>query len=98
MKLKDKKIMSWVDTQLKRMEQEADRIGYPLDDDLTNQEICKTLAEIEWEDIIPDTQTWVGIAYLMGIVQQRINQKAEIGQPPIFCRRVDHTPYTRPQK
>jgi len=79
MKLKDKKVMSWVDTQLKRMEQEADRIGYPLDDDLTNQEICKTLTEIEWEDIIPDTQTWIGIAYLMGIVQQRINQKAEIG-------------------
>ena len=79
MKVKDKKIMSWVDTQLKRMEQEADRIDYPLDDDLTNQEICKTLAEIEWEDIIPDTQTWIGIAYLMGIVQQRINQKAEIG-------------------
>ena len=79
MKLKDKEIMSWVDTQLKRMEQEADRIGYPLDDDLTNQNICKTLADIEWEDIIPDTQTWIGIAYLMGIVQQRINQKAEIG-------------------
>ena len=79
MKLKDKQVMSWVDTQLKRMEQEADRIGYSLDDDLTNQEICKTLADIEWEDIIPDTQTWVGIAYLMGIVQQRINQKAEIG-------------------
>ena len=79
MKVKDKKIMSWVDTQLKRMEQEADRIGYLLDDDLTNQEICKTLANIEWEDIIPDTQTWIGIAYLMGIVQQRINQKAEIG-------------------
>ena len=79
MKLKDKKVMSWVDTQLKRMEQESDRIGYPLDDDLTYQEICKSLAEIEWEDIIPDTQTWIGIAYLMGIVQQRINQKAEIG-------------------
>ena len=79
MKLKDKKIMNWVDTQLKRMEQEADRIGYPLDDDLTNQEICKTITEIEWEDIIPDTQTWIGIAYLMGIVQQRINQKVEIG-------------------
>ena len=79
MKLKDKKVMSWVDTELKRMEQEADHIGYPLDDDLTNQEICKTLADIEWEDIIPDTQTWIGIAYLMGIVQQRINQKAEIG-------------------
>ena len=79
MKLKDKEVMSWVDTQLKRMEQEADRIGYPLDDDLTNQEICKTLTEIEWEDIEPDTQTWIGIAYLMGIVQQRINQKAEIG-------------------
>lgn len=79
MKLKDKKIMSWVDTQLKRMEQEADRIGYPLDDDLTYQEICKTLTDIEWEDITPDTQTWVGVAYLMGIVQQRINQKAEIG-------------------
>ena len=79
MKVKDKKVMSWVDTQLKRMEQEADRIGYPLDDDLTNQEICKTLAGIEWEDIIPDTQIWIGIAYLMGIVQQRINQKAEIG-------------------
>lgn len=79
MKLKDKKVMSWVDTQLKRMEQEADRIGYPLDDDLTNQEICKTLTDIEWEDIVPDTQTWIGIAYLMGIVQQRINQKAEIG-------------------
>ena len=71
--------MSWVDTQLKRMEQEADRIGYPLDDDLTYQEICKTIADIEWEDIIPDTQTWIGVAYLMGIVQQRINQKAEIG-------------------
>lgn len=79
MKLKDKEIMSWVDTQLKRMEQEADRVGYPLDDDLTNQEICKTLTEIEWEDIVPDTQTWIGIAYLMGIVQQRINQKTEIG-------------------
>lgn len=79
MKLKDKKVMSWVDTQLKRMEQEADRIGYPLDDDLTNQEICQILAEIEWEDMNPDTQTWIGIAYLMGIVQQRINQKAEIG-------------------
>ena len=79
MKLKDKKIINWIDTQLKRMEQEADRIGYSLDDDLTSQEICKTLAEIEWEDISPDTQTWIGIAYLMGIVQQRINQKAEIG-------------------
>lgn len=79
MKLKDKQVMSWVDTQLKRMEKEADRIGYPLDDDLTYQEICKTIADIEWEDIIPDTQTWVGIAYLMGIVQQRINQKTEIG-------------------
>ena len=79
MKLKDKQIMGWVDAQLKRMEQEADRIDYPLDDDLTYQEICKTIADIEWEDIIPDTQTWVGIAYLMGIVQQRINQKAEMG-------------------
>ena len=79
MKIEHKPLIQWIDNQLKRMEQEADRIGYPLDDDLTNQEICKTLADIEWEDIDPDTQTWMGIAYLMGIVQQRINQKAEIG-------------------
>lgn len=79
MKLKDKRIMSWVDTQLKRLEQESDQVGYPLDDDLTYQEICKTLADIQFEDIIPDAQTWVGVAYLMGIVQQRVNQKVEIG-------------------
>jgi hypothetical protein len=69
--------MEWIDSQLIRMEKEADRNGYPLDSDLTNQEICKTLAEIEWGDIEPNIHTWMGIAYLMGIVQQRINQMNE---------------------
>lgn len=71
----NKQVMQWFDNQLVRIEKEAERVGYDIDSDATYINICQELTDIEWGSTKPTTQVWVGIAYLVGIVQQRINEK-----------------------
>ena len=71
--------IQWCDNQLKRLEQDADKIGYKLDDDLSYQQVCEQITQIQFEEIQADTMTWISIAYLIGVIRMRVNQKAEIG-------------------
>lgn len=71
--------IQWCDNQLKGLEQDADQIGYKLDDDLSYKQVCEQITRIQFEEIEADTMTWISIAYMIGIIRMRINQKAEIG-------------------
>ena len=71
--------IQWCDNQLKDLEQDADKIGYKLDDDLSYKQVCEQITHIQFEEIEADTMTWISIAYMIGIIRMRINQKAEIG-------------------
>ena len=71
--------IQWCDNQLKELEQDADKIGYKLDDDLSYKQVCERITQIQFEEIEADTMTWISLAYLIGIIRVRVNQKAEIG-------------------
>lgn len=71
--------IKWCDNQLKGLQNDADRIGYKIDEDLSYQEVCEQITHIQFEEIEADTMTWISIAYLIGVIRMRINQKAEIG-------------------
>lgn len=71
--------IQWCDNQLKGLQDDADRIGYKIDEDLSYQQVCEQITHIQFKEIEADTMTWISIAYLIGIIRMRINQKAEIG-------------------
>lgn len=71
--------IQWCDNQLKGLQNDADQIGYKIDEDLSYQEVCEQITHIQFEEIEADTITWISIAYLIGVIRMRINQKMEMG-------------------
>ena len=79
MRIEHKPLIQWFDDQLKGLEQDADRIGYIIEEDGAYMELCEQVTAIEWEDKDPTTMDWIAMSYMVGIIRGRINQKQAMG-------------------
>mgnify|MGYP006954658956 CR=1 FL=1 len=72
-----KQIKTWFDGQLVWIEHEADRLGYPIDDDIGYQQVCEQLTNIEFNYIKPDGLDWANIGYVLGCVRGKLAALSE---------------------
>lgn len=72
-----KQIKTWFDGQLVWIEHEADRLGYPIDDDIGYQQVCEQLTNIEFDYIKPDGLDWVNMGYVLGCVRGKLAALSE---------------------
>lgn len=70
--MSDNQIKTWFDGQLVWIEHEADRLGYPIDDDIGYQQVCEQLTNIEFDYIKPDGLDWANIGYVLGCVRGKL--------------------------
>lgn len=77
--MSNKQIIKWFDGQLVWIEHEADRLSYPLDDDIGYQQACARLADIEFKAIKPDGLDWANIGYVLGCIRGRLAAIAKEG-------------------
>lgn len=75
--MSNKQIIKWFDGQLVWIEHEADRLNYPLDDDIGYQQVCARLADIEFNAIKPDGLDWANIGYVLGCVRGKLAEFKE---------------------
>lgn len=68
----NKNIITWFDGQLVWIEHEADRLGYPIDEDIGYQQVCEQLASIEFNITKPDGLDWANIGYVLGCVRGKL--------------------------
>lgn len=72
-----KQIKTWFDEQLVWIEHEADRLGYPIDDDIGYQQVCEQLTNIEFDYIKPDGLDWANMGYVLGCVRGKLAALSE---------------------
>lgn len=72
-----KQIKAWFDGQLVWIEHEADRLGYPIDDDIGYQQVCEQLTNIEFDYIKPDGLDWANMGYILGCVRGKLAAMSE---------------------
>lgn len=72
-----KQIKAWFDGQLVWIEHEADRLGYPIDDDIGYQQVCEQLTNIEFDYIKPDGLDWANMGYVLGCVRGKLAAMSE---------------------
>lgn len=72
-----KQIKAWFDGQLVWIEHEADRLGYPIDDDIGYQQVCEQLTNIEFDYIKPDGLDWANMGYVLGCVRGKLAALSE---------------------
>ena len=72
-----KQIKTWFDGQLVWIEHEADRLGYPIDDDIGYQQVCEQLTNIEFDYIKPDGLDWANMGYVLGCVRGKLAALSE---------------------
>lgn len=72
-----KQIKTWFDGQLVWIEHEADRLGYPIDDDIGYQQVCEQLTNIEFDYIQPDGLDWANMGYVLGCVRGKLAALSE---------------------
>lgn len=72
-----KQIKAWFDGQLVWIEHEADRLGYPIDDDIGYQQVCEQLTNIEFDYIKPDGLDWANMGYVLGCVRGKLAVMSE---------------------
>lgn len=72
-----KQIKTWFDGQLVWIEHEADRLGYPIDDDIGYQQVCEQLTNIEFDFIKPDGLDWANMGYVLGCVRGKLAAMSE---------------------
>lgn len=72
-----KQIKAWFDGQLVWIEHEADRLGYPIDDDIGYQQVCEQLTNIEFDYIKPDGLDWANMGYVLGCVRGKLATMSE---------------------
>ena len=72
-----KQIKTWFDGQLVWIEHEADRLGYPIDDDIGYQQVCEQLTNIEFNYIKPDGLDWANMGYVLGCVRGKLAALSE---------------------
>lgn len=72
-----KQIKAWFDGQLVWIEHEADRLGYPIDDDIGYQQVCEQLTNIEFDYIKPDGLDWANMGYVLGCVCGKLAAMSE---------------------
>lgn len=65
-------IIRWFDGQLAWVEHAADRLNYPIDDDIGYQQVCEQLTSIEFNFIEPDDLDWANMGYVLGCVRGRL--------------------------
>jgi len=75
--MNNKYIIKWFDGQLIWIQHEADRLKYPLDDDIGYQQVCARLADIEFNFIEPDGLDWANIGYVLGCVRGKLENFKE---------------------
>ena len=75
--MSNKEILTWFDGQLVCKQHEADRLGYPIDEDIGYQQVCEQLANIEFDFIKPDGLDWANIGYVLGCVRGRLAAMSE---------------------
>lgn len=72
-----KQIKTWFDGQLVWIEHEADRLGYPIDEDIGYQQVCEQLTNIEFDYIKPDGLDWANMGYVLGCVRGKLAAMSE---------------------
>ena len=75
--MSNKQIITWFDGQLVWIQNEADRLGYPIDEDIGYQQVCEQLANIEFNFTKPDGLDWANIGYVLGCVRGRLAAMSE---------------------
>lgn len=73
----NKYIITWFDGQLVWIQHEADKLGYPIDEDIGYQQVCEQLAYIEFNFIEPDELDWANIGYVLGCVRGKLAALSE---------------------
>lgn len=77
--MSNKQIIKWFDGQLIWIEHEADILKYPIDEDIGYQQVCKQLADIDFNTLKPDGLDWANMGYVLGCVRGRLAAIREEG-------------------
>lgn len=75
--MSNNQIITWFDGQLVWIQHEADRLDYPIDEDIGYQQVCEQLANIEFDFTKPDGLDWANIGYVLGCVRGKLAAMSE---------------------